>query len=180
MGLVCSPGVDIESFSFQVVGNMRIIFRALVLFVVAAGTLPGPSGNISLLPQAYAQQAEGSKKLTWSALRKLNYRTGEAPDELKALDKKLVRVPGFVVPLEDSATEASEFLLVPYQGACIHVPPPPPNQIVHVKMIKAQKIKFTMWDPYWIEGTLHIETVDSPYGEVSYSLDGIKQENYTD
>jgi hypothetical protein len=37
-----------------------------------------------------------------------------------------------------------------------------------------------MWDPYWIEGTLRIETVDSPYGEVSFSLEGVKQEDYTD
>ncbi len=113
-------------------------------------------------------------------LRKFNYRTGDIAEELKSLDKKLVRVPGFIVPLEDSATEATEFLLVPYQGACIHVPPPPPNQIVHVMMAKGKKIKFTMWDPYWIEGRLKIETVESPYGEVSFSLEGVKQEDYVD
>lgn len=113
-------------------------------------------------------------------LRKFNYRTGDMADDLKALDKKMVRVPGFIVPLEDSATEATEFLLVPYQGACIHVPPPPPNQIVHVTMAKGKKVKFTMWDPYWIEGRLLIETVESPYGEVSFSLQGMNQEDYLD
>ncbi|MDZ7639982.1 MAG: DUF3299 domain-containing protein [Bryobacterales bacterium] len=156
--------------------KLKVRALAIVAFALVAAVLP----SSPLASQALAQQATAPAKLTWSALRKLNYRTGEMPAELKALDKKLVRVPGFVVPLEDSATEATEFLLVPYQGACIHVPPPPPNQIVHVKMGKAKKIKFTMWDPYWIEGTLRIETVDSPYGEVSFSLEGVKQEDYTD
>ncbi len=148
--------------------------------VVCGCLLLAPSEIAPLTPKAFGQQADGAKKVTWSMLRKFNYRTGEINDDLKALDKKVVRVPGFIVPLEDSATEATEFLLVPYQGACIHVPPPPPNQIVHVQMAKGKKIKFTMWDPYWIEGTLRIETVESPYGEVSFSLDGVKQEDYTD
>lgn len=149
----------------------------VALFALA---LLSPSGEWSFTSKALGQQAEAAKKVTWSMLRKFNYRTGDVSEELKALDKKLVRVPGFIVPLEDSATEATEFLLVPYQGACIHVPPPPPNQIVHVMMAKGKKIKFTMWDPYWIEGRLKIETVESPYGEVSFSLEGVKQEDYVD
>ena len=162
--------------------SFRPVRVAILGFVMFSGFSPlsGPEGLFAVLPHAAAQQAESPKKLTWAMLRKLNYRTGAMPDELKAMDKKAVRVPGFIVPLEDSATEATEFLLVPYQGACIHVPPPPPNQIVHVKMAKGKKVKLTMWDPYWIEGTLRIETVDSPYGEVSYSLEGQKQEDYTD
>ena len=44
-----------------------------------------------------------------------------------------VRLPGYLVPLEGQAGEWKEFLLVPYFGACIHSPPPPANQIVHVK-----------------------------------------------
>ncbi|MCW5966727.1 MAG: DUF3299 domain-containing protein, partial [Bryobacterales bacterium] len=108
----------------------------VALFAIA---LLSPGGKWSFTPTALGQQAEAPKKVTWSMLRKFNYRTGDISEELKALDKKLVRVPGFIVPLEDSATEATEFLLVPYQGACIHVPPPPPNQIVHVMMAKGKK-----------------------------------------
>ena len=51
------------------------------------------------------------------------------------LDGQKVRLPGFVVPLDFEDTEISEFLLVPYFGACIHVPPPPSNQIVYVKTV---------------------------------------------
>ena len=50
-----------------------------------------------------------------------------------ALDGRDVEIPGYALPLEYAGTEISEFLLVPYVGACIHVPPPPPNQIVHVR-----------------------------------------------
>ena len=48
------------------------------------------------------------------------------------LDGKPVRIPGYLLPLEFDGDKVSEFLLVPYVGACIHTPPPPPNQIVHV------------------------------------------------
>lgn len=158
---------------------MPALSRTLPLAALLALTLGAPL-PLPLVTPLSAQQAEAPKKVTWSMLRKFNYRTGDISEELKGLDKKMVRVPGFIVPLEDSATEATEFLLVPYQGACIHVPPPPPNQIVHVVMAKGRKVKFTMWDPYWIEGRLKIETVESPYGEVSFSLEGVKQEDYVD
>lgn len=160
--------------------SYRKLWSRTFFAAVCGCLLFGPAENLPLTPQAHGQEAAAPKKVTWSMLRKFNYRTGEINDDLKALDKQVVRVPGFIVPLEDSATEATEFLLVPYQGACIHVPPPPPNQIVHVQMAKGKKIKFTMWDPYWIEGRLRIETVESPYGEVSFSLEGVKQEDYTD
>jgi hypothetical protein len=131
-------------------------------------------------PIVYAQAKEdgGTPKVMWRMLRKLNYKTGEMPADLKAFNNKTVRIPGFIVPLEDSATQAAEFLLVPYQGACIHVPPPPPNQIVHVLMQKGRKMKFTMWDPYWIEGKLLIDNVESPYGLVAFRLEGLSYEDY--
>jgi len=160
--------------------SCRKLWSRFVFAAFCGVMLYGPVEGVSLTQKAFGQQAQGAKKVTWSMLRKFNYKTGVVGDELKALDKATVRVPGFVVPLEDSATEATEFLLVPYQGACIHVPPPPPNQIVHVHMAKGAKVKFTMWDPYWIEGKLSIETVESPYGEVSFSLEGTKQEDYKD
>ncbi len=85
---------------------------------------------------------------------------------------KRVSIPGFMVPLEDDLDSVTEFLLVPYAGACIHVPPPPPNQIVYVKMNKTTKIQVTFTDPITVTGMLHISTVQSPYGAVSYDLSG--------
>ncbi len=47
------------------------------------------------------------------------------------LDGRNVRLTGYLLPLDLSGNAVTDFLLVPFVGACIHVPPPPPNQIVH-------------------------------------------------
>jgi len=89
-----------------------------------------------------------------------------------------VRLPGFVVPLERAADgRISEFLLVPYFGACIHVPPPPPNQIVYVKM-RAGAGLTSIEDAQWVTGTLHTSVNRSALGSAAYLLDGERLEPY--
>jgi hypothetical protein len=70
-----------------------------------------------------------------------------------SLNGKVVRIPGFVLPLEYSGRLVSEFLLVPWVGACIHTPPPPPNQIVHVKPDRPFQMQ-GIFAPVWVSGTL--------------------------
>ena len=77
-----------------------------------------------------------------------------------------------MVPLEDDADQVTEFLLVPFAGACIHVPPPPPNQMIYVKLRPGQKAKMSFTEPILVTGQLHVSTVQSPYGDVSFNLDG--------
>ena len=110
--------------------------------------------------------------LDWKAMAALNYKTGEMPDALRKLNGVVVRIPGFMVPLEDTETRVTEFLLVPYFGACIHVPPPPPNQMAHVLMQRNQIVEVNLWDPIWIVGKLTIENVESPYGMVGFQVTG--------
>ncbi|HEX7812311.1 MAG TPA: DUF3299 domain-containing protein, partial [Burkholderiales bacterium] len=69
------------------------------------------------------------------------------------LDGKVVRMPGYLLPLEFSGKEVTEFLLVPYVGACIHSPPPPPNQIVHVKADKPFA-NLAVFAPIWVTGKM--------------------------
>jgi hypothetical protein len=71
----------------------------------------------------------------------------------QALNGKLVRIPGYLLPLEYAGKMVSEFLLVPWVGACIHTPPPPPNQIVHVKPDKPFEAN-GMFAAVWVTGTL--------------------------
>ena len=125
-----------------------------------------------------ALAAEEVAKVDWATLRGLNYRTGEQTDALKKINGKPARVPGFMVPLEDDNDYVTEFLLVPYLGACVHTPPPPPNQIVHVKMQGGKKVKVSFWEPVWIQGKLDISTVKSPYGDVSFNMAGSLIEPY--
>jgi len=70
-----------------------------------------------------------------------------------ALDGQIVRLPGYMLPLEFSGKQVTEFLLVPWVGACIHTPPPPPNQIVHVKADKPFDAK-GMFDAVWVTGKM--------------------------
>ena len=112
--------------------------------------------------------------VTWQTLQTLNVSVPESQQKVpvQQLAGKRVSIPGFMVPLEDDLDHVTEFLLVPYAGACIHVPPPPPNQIVCVKMNKSTQVRVTFTDPILVTGTLQISTVQSPYGAVSYDLSG--------
>jgi hypothetical protein len=107
----------------------------------------------------------------WSTLKLLTSTTPQN-SPVRQLQGKRISIPGFMVPLEDDAQEVTEFLLVPYAGACIHVPPPPPNQMVYVQLIHGGKAKMSFTEPIVVTGTLKISTVKSPYGDVSYNLDG--------
>jgi len=108
-------------------------------------------------------------QINWSVLRGLQYRAGTMSDTLRKLNGKRVRVPGFIVPLEDFQETAKEFLLVPYFGACVHEPPPPPNQMVYVAM-NSGTARFTMWEPVWIEGTLVVQKYQSIYGAAGFRM----------
>eukprot|EP01047_Picozoa_sp_COSAG01_P034885 COSAG01_NODE_2642_length_7323_cov_13.197121_3_plen_161_part_00 len=76
---------------------------------------------------------------TWKTLALLNIETGQAPPKLQQLDRQNIEIAGFIVPLEMDGyiDKVKEFLLVPDPLSCIHVPPPPPNQIIYVKMNRA-------------------------------------------
>lgn len=112
-----------------------------------------------------------AQTIGWGVLKTLTASTPE-DSPVRQLQGRRVSIPGFMVPLEDDAQEVTEFLLVPYAGACIHVPPPPPNQMVYVKLIHNGKAKMSFTDPIVVTGILKITNVKSPYGDVSYNLDG--------
>lgn len=81
-----------------------------------------------------------------------------------------VRIPGFIVPLEDSNEGLREFLLVPYFGACIHSPPPPANQIIHV-LPRTPARGFRSMDTVWITGRLATTRTDSYMGASTYRIE---------
>lgn len=135
-------------------------------------------GGISTFSDAQAVAAERTPSLTWENLRSFDFHSGKIPPELKKHDGAVVRVPGFIIPLEDNDRAVSEFLLVPYPLACIHVPAPPPNQIVHVKMDKGKKIAFDFYEPVWAQGRLKIQQTQNMYTDSSYFMTGLSVEPY--
>lgn len=96
----------------------------------------------------------------------------------KKLDGKTIKLPGFVVPLEGDGKKVSEFLLVPYHGACIHVPPPPSNQTVFVKMKDGSAKVRRLFDTVMITGTMKIEKVKHDIAEAGYTLYADKVESF--
>jgi len=98
------------------------------------------------------------------------------------LNGKLVRIPAFIVPLDGNAEELTELLLVPYFGACMHVPPPPPNQIIHVKPEgKGIEIgELDLYEPVYAVGVLKTESLDHEIAQIGYKMTVKKLEAYTD
>jgi len=94
------------------------------------------------------------------------------------LAEQKVRLPGYVVPLAfDDQRRVIEFFLVPYMGACLHLPPPPPNQIVYVNYESGLTME-SLWDPFWVEGELMIKNVSNYIGESAYAINADKMEMY--
>ena len=86
------------------------------------------------------------------------------------LDGVRIRIPGFVVPLEvDEQQRVTRFFLVPYFGACIHLPPPPPNQMIYVDVKQGVKIE-NISDPVWVSGELTTTLVENDMATAAYSL----------
>lgn len=117
-------------------------------------------------------------EVSWRDLAGLDYRTGERSELLTEVEGQIVKIPGFTVPLEDFASSATEFLLVPYVGACVHTPPPPPNQLVYVEMDGGKRATMDGWNPVWLEGTLHVEDVESIYGASGFRVVGTSVRPY--
>ena len=87
------------------------------------------------------------------------------------MNGKTIRLGGYPVPLEtDNAGRSTLFFLVPYPGACIHVPPPPPNQLVLVRYPKGIALD-DIYEPLWVNGTLKIESVSNDLADAAYALD---------
>ena len=103
-------------------------------------------------------------------------KTSDIPPALVAdLDGARVHIGGYIVPLDFDATRVKEFLLVPFVGACIHVPPPPANQIVYVKIEKGFDVQGT-FDPVWVTGTLKVVSAVTGLAEAGYTLEAEKVE----
>ncbi len=102
--------------------------------------------------------------------RELQHILDDAP-VVDALDGKAVRLPGFVLPLaEHGEGGVTEFLLVPYFGACVHVPPPPANQIIHVVAPEDAPWPGGLFDSVWVRGILQVTPFQTHLGRAGYRI----------
>jgi hypothetical protein len=93
------------------------------------------------------------------------------------MDGKMVRIPGFVVPVEGENQNVYKFFLVPYFGACIHVPPPPSNQIIYADYEPGVKLE-SLYDAVWLTGKLTTKTFSHELASSGYTMDVYRIEPY--
>ena len=152
--------------------------------VVAPTTLAANSAwpEISwdaLIPKGWDPAAE-FKGLDFSRLQDADPRAMEALERIKSvwdnapaeptLNGRRGRIAGFVLPLEKKGDKVTEFLIVPYFGACIHTPPPPANQIIHAKSRKPLS-NVKMMTPLWVYGTFSVQRASTDWGVAGYRLE---------
>ena len=183
----------------------RLILLASLCFAVPAHAADYKTGDrLNATPPAAGKAREVSwddlLPLNWNPAKaleglKLDQLSDEDPRAMEALEKlramwnnapsnpaiagKPIRIPGFMVPLEYGKKDVKEFLLVPYFGACIHVPPPPANQIIHVVADKPVRTK-TYMDAVWIEGALELAQTRTDMGDAGYRMRAAHVEPYVE
>lgn len=91
---------------------------------------------------------------------------------------KTVRLRGFVVPLDQVGTAVTAFILVPFAGSCIHVPPPPPNQLVFVTTQEPYESK-GLFAPVYVTGQFAVSSLSTHLAQVGYAMAAEKIEPYT-
>jgi uncharacterized protein len=111
-------------------------------------------------------------------LREMRETWDNAPTN-NVLDNQSIRIPGYVVPIDEAKSGMREFLLVPYFGACIHTPPPPANQIIDVKLRTPNK-DVRMMEPVWVSGRITTLRSSTAMGASGYSMEGIIVEPYVE
>lgn len=93
-------------------------------------------------------------------------------------DNKRIRIAGYIVPITYNEQQiVTEFFLVPYYGACIHVPPPPPNQLIHIQHPKGFRLQ-DLYTPFWVDGIVKLETNENELGLSSYAMHNVSLSIY--
>ncbi|MGD9865905.1 MAG: DUF3299 domain-containing protein [Pseudodonghicola sp.] len=145
----------------------------------------------ALAPRAAAQAAEEVVDLDWAdlipqgggtamarlrALGVVQHGDASAPVDqdtgvavTTAYNGRLVRIPGYVVPLDYDGDGVTSFILVPYVGACIHVPPPPPNQLIFVTTETPFQVA-GLFAPVIVTGLFGAAATGTQLAEIGYSL----------
>jgi uncharacterized protein len=177
---LCLPLFSAPGFAADSEPVMSLAWGKLIPSAPPAPNLKAKSFLSGATPFAGAGGSEPPPPPTvddrrWMSERRLQPGTGTAPAVVKELDGQRVRIGGYVVPLDFEATNIKEFLLVPFVGACIHVPPPPPNQIIYVKTAKGFDVGGS-FDPVYVTGTIKVASQYTGLAETGYSIDAEKVE----
>ncbi len=142
--------------------------------------MPKDDLDALLAPPEYLNDiADGSQQDSVAALNQkesVDAQTKRYRDALSStrvmqeFNGKQIRIPGYMVPLEQNEErEVTAFFIVPYFGACLHMPPPPPNQILYVQYEEGIALE-ALQQPFWFEGTLTVALNENALGTSAYTL----------
>lgn len=90
---------------------------------------------------------------------------------------RMVRLPGFIVPIDYKGTGVTAFILVPYVGACVHVPPPPANQLVFVTTPTPYESD-GLFEAVSVTGKFRVSSISTHLAEIGYALSADRIEPY--
>lgn len=164
-----------------------VIRTLMISFVLAVGLLAGSAraGDndtarsivwADLLPEGEGDRLARLQQMQAIELGFDHFGTEQFPQimsfaAVEELDGQRVRLGGYILPFDYfSGGRVTRFLLVPYVGACIHVPPPPPNQLVYVETSEPVEVA-GLWDPVYAEGILRVQRHDTDLAAVAYTLE---------
>lgn len=128
---------------------------------------------LTTLNQAWAgddpQKLAEETRTLWTTLLKINTATMNTPPEVKKILNKEVRVGGFIIINEAETGKVKEFMLTPVAKGCIHVPPPPPNYVIHVKMAPGKETKVPD-GPILVKGKIDLNKRKEDQSLFSYEM----------
>lgn len=177
-----------KSFSESAVGELNPVDEGAVVWFSEEGDQAVRALQWGdLIPSGW-QPEQLSSEQDVSALTDEDPRAKALLDQLQALGREAplvheldglrVKLAGFMVPLAIDIQGVREFLLVPYHGACIHVPPPPANQTVYVVMGEGDAYLGQLFDVVSVTGTLRVEHQSSELAQAGYRLEQVSVAAY--
>jgi uncharacterized protein len=169
----------------RMIRALAVLALAFALPLAASG--PARAGDSSpayaditwsdLLPEGEAQRIAELQQMQALEFGFDHFGTDQMPqlqtfNVVEELDGEVVRIGGYILPFDYSGSNrtVSRFLLVPYVGACIHVPPPPPNQLIYVEADDPIEVQ-GLWDPVFITGTMRTRREDTDLAGTAYTME---------
>ena len=136
-----------------------------------------PEGEEERLAELYASQLEQIAGIQEGGAGDVATQIGSFTT-VSDYDGKKIRLPGYTVPFEYGyEAEVTDFLLVPYFGACLHAPPPPPNQTIYVTTSTPIKL-VDLAQAVWVEGTLRTTRQSTELADAAYTIEFAVTEDY--
>ena len=160
-------------------GSALILIAHVIAYVTPTlSFMSSQDSSSSIQLEGASPDSSDLEAVSWRTLQSFDYKKNVLSPEVEAILDKNIKIPGFAVPLSDELSEVKEFLLVPNQMACIHVPAPPPNLIVFVTLDKGRSIR-ELSGPLWVKGELKVQITESTYGAAAYEMNALNVEPYT-